>query len=138
MISLLHEATGNDDTLLQEANPDLSEEALMQFKKRLRKVKNAIFNSRDSKLHYYFISGVNPRENKTQDYPVHKQPANEYLKRLMEYLSKEQREEIDLSKIFENELRADNRCKEIDLHTFLVELRHINVELNTKIGDPHR
>ena len=127
VISTLNDVVLNDRVdRIRAANPGLSEEELISFKKRLSSIREKIY---DDKNHEYMILLIGGKAHNTEPFPTHKQEFREYFRGLVEPLNSKQFHSVmmssDLIKILGEEMRNDIRVagmNQKDLSNMLTDI----------------
>ena len=99
----------NGNALIRLVNDDLSEERIEEFKERLIRVKNSIFNSKDTKN---IVALFEPDEDFTL-LPNHKQPVNAYLYEIQKLMAQEQINSDDVRLALFNDCNSDFRVAQL-------------------------
>ena len=130
VLDKLYEVTKNDtNQLLRNANTILDDEDLENFRAQLSQAMEEIIHPQDPKDLFRLIE--NKEASDYNNYPPHKQKTIDYIKSLMKYLTKEQREDMEeLGDAFKAALQNDKRCTEKDIGAYMRELRDWNKLLN--------
>ena len=127
VISTLNDVVLNDRVdRIRAANPGLSEEEIISFKKRLSSIREKIY---DDKNHEYMILLIGGKAHNTEPFPTHKQEFREYFRGLVEPLNSKQFHSVmmssDLIKILGEEMRNDIRVagmNQKDLSNMLTDI----------------
>ena len=99
----------NGNALIKLANADLPEEKIEEFKERLIRVKNSIFNSKDTRN---IVALFEPDKDFTL-LPNHKQPVNQYLAEIFKLMTKEQIIDSSVFLALFKDCNSDYRVKQL-------------------------
>ena len=99
----------NGNALIKQVNPDLSEGEIDEFRERLIRVKNSIFNYKDTRN---IVALFEPDKDFTL-LPNHKQPVNQYLAEIFKLMTKEQIIDSSVFLALFNDYNSDYRVRQI-------------------------